>query len=59
MAGLVPAIHVFNLRKDMDPQTKSGDDAGGLRYSVIAPKAYVSKEILMQAISFLALTLAL
>jgi hypothetical protein len=26
MAGLVPAIHVFNGSKDVDPRNKSGDD---------------------------------
>jgi hypothetical protein len=26
MAALVAAIHVFNRRKDVDPQIKCGDD---------------------------------
>jgi hypothetical protein len=31
MAGLVPAIHVFNRCKDVDPRNKSGDDGEGVR----------------------------
>jgi hypothetical protein len=30
MAGLVPAIHVFNRSKDVDPRNTSGDDAEGV-----------------------------
>jgi hypothetical protein len=29
MAGLVPAIHVFERCKDVAPRNKSGDDVGG------------------------------
>jgi hypothetical protein len=31
MAGLVPAIHVFNRCTDVDPRTTSGDDEEGVR----------------------------
>jgi hypothetical protein len=31
MAGLVPAIHVFNRSKDVDPRTKSEDDGVGVK----------------------------
>jgi hypothetical protein len=37
MAGLVPAIHVFNRSKDVDPRNTSGDDAEGGRTRLRPP----------------------
>src|SRR3972149_2801705 len=37
MAGLVPAIHVFNRKQDVDGRHKAGDEVGILVSTLFAP----------------------